>query len=48
MRMDLLFGLIGVILVVGLSSGVLWLATSPMQPPPQQTHLVLPDERIPH
>jgi len=34
------------VLIVILSGGAVWLANAPLQPPSQQTHLVLPDERI--
>ncbi len=33
------------IVVIG---GIVWLANAPLNPPQQQTHLVLPDERINH
>lgn len=48
MRKEVLFALGGFALVVVLIGASLWLAYAPMQPPAQPTHVVLPDERIPH
>jgi hypothetical protein len=48
MRKGILFILSVLALAVVLSGAAVWLANAPLQPAPQSTHRVLPDERIPH
>jgi len=47
-RKEVLFILGLFVLIVVLCGGAFWLANASLMPKPQPTHLVLPDERIPH
>lgn len=48
MRKEVMIALGAFALIVFVVGASVWLANAPLQPPSQSTHLVIPDERIPH
>jgi hypothetical protein len=48
MRKEALFALAIFAFIVFAAGVIVWFANAPLQPQPQPTRLVMPDERIPH